>query len=267
MTSAPDRWQDESAREPGSALRRLAAGIGDALPGLRANIWRCIHPEEARLVDAASARLAEVRAARARNRSELRSTLDGWGRAMLGRGASERAQVRHTPCLGFGAGVWLNTLDGWGRAMLGRGAFERAQVRHTPCLGFGAGVWLNTLDGCASAMLGCGASERAQVRHTPCLGFGAGVWLNSLDGWARAMLGRGASERAQVRHTPCLGFGAGVWLNLLDGWARAMLGRCASERAQAHKSASGCMVGLTASTLGSGASKCAQERSSRRAYA
>ena len=86
----------QSAAEPGSALRLLAAGIGDALPALRADIWRCIHPEEARLVDSASARLAEVRAARARNRSELRATLDGWARAMLGRGASERAQARRT---------------------------------------------------------------------------------------------------------------------------------------------------------------------------
>ena len=100
VTSVPDRWQAatsaQDAGEPGSALRALAAGIGDALPGLRAGIWRCIHPEEARLVDTASAALAEVRAARGANRSELRATLDGWARAMLGRGASERAQARRT---------------------------------------------------------------------------------------------------------------------------------------------------------------------------
>ena len=84
----------QSAAEQQSALLLLAAGIGDALPALRRNIWRCIHAEDARLVDAASPRLAEVRGARARNRSELRSTLDGWARTMLGRGASERAQAR-----------------------------------------------------------------------------------------------------------------------------------------------------------------------------
>lgn len=51
-------------------------------------------------MDGASARLAEVRAARSANRAELRATLDGWARAMLGRGASERAQAR-TPCSRF----------------------------------------------------------------------------------------------------------------------------------------------------------------------
>ncbi|KAK9844214.1 hypothetical protein WJX81_008230 [Elliptochloris bilobata] len=87
------RAQAASHAGRGGALRVLAAGIGDALPELRRDVWRCIHPEEARLVDSASAKLADVRAARGRNRAELRTTLDAWARAMLGRGASERAQV------------------------------------------------------------------------------------------------------------------------------------------------------------------------------
>lgn len=92
------------------ALRALAGGIGDALPELRREVWRCIHPEEARLVDEATPRLADVRAQRGRNRAELSSTLDTWARAMLGRGASERAQARSVllvvPCLCSGALLW-----------------------------------------------------------------------------------------------------------------------------------------------------------------
>ncbi len=57
-------------------------------------MWRCVHPEEARLVDDASARLADVRRRRGRNRGELRRTMDAWARSLLRTGASERAQAR-----------------------------------------------------------------------------------------------------------------------------------------------------------------------------
>jgi len=57
-------------------------------------VWRCVHPEEARLVDDATPRLADVRRRRGRNRGELRRTMDVWARGLLRTGASERAQAR-----------------------------------------------------------------------------------------------------------------------------------------------------------------------------
>ncbi len=60
-------------------------------------MWRCVHPEEARLVDDATPRLADVRRRRGRNRGELRRTMDVWARGLLRTGASERAQARAAP--------------------------------------------------------------------------------------------------------------------------------------------------------------------------
>ncbi len=50
--------------------------------------------EDGRILDAASERLAEVRAERRQNMQELRRKLDEWARLLHSKGVSERPQAR-----------------------------------------------------------------------------------------------------------------------------------------------------------------------------
>jgi dsDNA-specific endonuclease/ATPase MutS2 len=52
-----------------------------------------MQPEEGRILDSASAALAEVREARRANRADLRAEMERWARQLHSQGVSERPQV------------------------------------------------------------------------------------------------------------------------------------------------------------------------------
>ena len=52
-----------------------------------------LQPEEGRILDSASAALAEVREARRANRADLRAEMERWARQLHSQGVSERPQV------------------------------------------------------------------------------------------------------------------------------------------------------------------------------
>lgn len=80
-----------------SALERMAGEIEGSLPGLASQIWRCISAGDGRVLNGASSALADTRATRQQNLSELRSTIEEWARSMHRLGAAERSQVT-LPC-------------------------------------------------------------------------------------------------------------------------------------------------------------------------
>ncbi len=75
------------------ALRQLAAGLGQGLPGLTAAIHHCIDAKSTALLDKASPELGQARVQRRENKKRLQVEMDTWAQRLHQQGACESRQV------------------------------------------------------------------------------------------------------------------------------------------------------------------------------
>ena len=95
-TQAAQRLEAATTEWP--VLQQLLEPVDPPLAELLAAVRRCIHADDARILDQASARLGAVRAQRRQNLAALRQGMDQWARNLHGQGVSERPQVLHGLC-------------------------------------------------------------------------------------------------------------------------------------------------------------------------
>ena len=94
----------QAATRQSAALSRLVVPVEPPVADMLARIRHSIEPDDARILDHASAALGELRRRRRDNAQALRRDIEDWARRLHAQGISERAQVNGA-CSQFPPGV------------------------------------------------------------------------------------------------------------------------------------------------------------------